>query len=132
MPNPSAAAKRRDLMDNGVKSNYVLGDLFTLKRMLDDMQEALEQTKWLAGDSYSLADIALLAYVDRLERLSMSGLWADRAPLVGKWLAAAQARPSYAQSIDPYISKEETAITLKYGAQDWPEMKRVWEEFLGS
>ncbi len=130
MPNPAAAAKRRNLLDHGIDSDHVAGDFFTLKRMFDDMEEALSQTRYLTGDDYGLADVAVLAYVDRLDRLGMAGLWETWTPAVGAWLKAGQKRPSYERALDQYITAEETADTRAAGAQHWPAVKKRWDAFL--
>ena len=131
MPIPKMAAKRRDMIENGTDSDHLLDDFFTLKRLFDDMQAALVKSKWLTGEEYALADVAILAYVDRLERLGMSGLWESRTPKVSEWLAAAQKRPSYARAMDSYVSAEDTAATLAGAKKHWPKVKQRWDEFLG-
>lgn len=130
MPNPKMADKRRDLLDKGIESKHVAGDFFTLKRMFDDMDAALTKTKWLSGDEYAMADIALLAYVDRLDRLALAGLWQERTPSVGHWLEAARKRPNYQRAIATYQSSEELASTLEAGKKHWPAVKERWEAFL--
>lgn len=130
IPNPSAAKKRKDLIENGLKSDHVYEAFYTLSRMFDDMQTALEKSKWLAGDSFSLADVALIAYIDRLDRLNMAGLWETRTQLVGKWLDAAKARPSYAKALDPFISQEAASKMRTKGTELWPEVNELWQAFL--
>ena len=130
MPNPKAAAKRKDLIQNGVASIHVDGDFFTLKRMFEDMQSALEQYEWLTGHSYGLADTAIVAYVDRLDRLGMSGMWKKQFPQIDRWLTASKARPSYKAAIDPFISQEETEKVRSMGDRKWPEVKKRWDNFI--
>lgn len=130
MPVPKMAAKRRDLIENGTDSQHVLSDFFTLRRMFDDMQAALEKSKWLTGDQIGLADVAVVAYVDRLERLGLEGLWQERTPKVGQWLKAMQARPSYARALERYVSAEESAATRAAAQKHWPKIKQSWEAFL--
>ena len=128
--NPKVAEKRRDLVTNGIESSFVNADFFVLRRMFEDMQAALEKTTWLTGNNFGLSDTALLAYVDRLDRLSMSGLWEERWPLVGKWLEAAKLRPSYAKALDGYISEAEKQKALASGQKHWPQVKQRWDAFL--
>ena len=130
MPIPKMAAKRRDMIANGTDSDYLLDDFYTLKRMFDDMQTALENSNWLTGDSFGLADVAVLAYVDRLERLGMSGMWKTRTPKVGEWLAIAQQRPSYERAMKNYVSEEETVATRTAAEKHWPKVQQRWEAFL--
>jgi glutathione S-transferase len=52
---------------------------------------------WLIGD-YSLADIAMAPYMERLNCCALEFLWADR-PRVSDWYARLKARPAYQQAI---------------------------------
>ena len=47
---------------------------------------------WLLGTDYSLADIAVLPLIDRIEDLGLDGLWVEPYPSVSKWLNNAQQR----------------------------------------
>lgn len=130
MPIPKMAEKRRDMIANGTDSDHLINDFFTLKRMFDDMQAALEKAKWLTGNEFALADVAVLAYVDRLERLGMSGMWETRTPKVGEWLTAAKQRPSYQRAMKNYVSEEETVATRTAAGKHWPKVQQRWEAFL--
>ncbi len=52
---------------------------------------------WLIGD-YSLADIAMAPYMERLYCLEMSFLWEDK-PRVAAWYARLKARPAFQSAI---------------------------------
>ena len=41
------------------------------------MDNHLKTHKWLVNDNYSLADIALVVYLQRLESFMMAPLWSD-------------------------------------------------------
>lgn len=129
MTNPATASKRRDLFKDGIKSPHVWAAFFTLRRMFDDMQSALENGTWMLGDTYSIADTAVLSYIDRLDRLGFSGLWERRTPLVGRWLAASKARPSYT-AISDYIDAQDAEKMREEGLEIWPDVHREWAKFL--
>lgn len=131
MANPATASKRRDVLKNGLASAHVGAAFFTLRQMFDDMQQALEGTDWLLGDTYSIADAAILSYVDRLDRLGFAGLWTSRAPLVGRWFAASKARPSYS-AISDYIDAGDAEKMRREGLAIWPDVEREWEAFLAA
>ena len=60
------------------------------------MEQALTGRAWLCGDAFSIADIALTPYVNRLAMLGMEGMWQNgRRPRVEEWFATSRAgRPS--------------------------------------
>lgn len=130
MPNPRAAAKRADLFEKGLDSAHVVADFFVLRKVFMDMQDALAQGPWMNGDRYSIVDAAIIAYIDRLDRLGMSGLWEERYPGVGKWLSASRQRPSYETAIGAYASPEAAQKMRDAGASQWPEVAERWDAFI--
>ena len=62
------------------------------------MEETLSQAPWLAGDSYSLADIAAAPVIDRIERLGMADLW-QNLPGIEDWIMRLKARPAYQKAL---------------------------------
>lgn len=62
------------------------------------MEDTLSQAPWLAGDGYSLADIAATPVIDRIERLGMADLW-ENLPGTGDWVTRLKARPAYQNSL---------------------------------
>jgi glutathione S-transferase len=72
-----------------------------LAAVLDKMNTGLqERGPWLAGATYSLADIAAAPAIDRIERLGMADLW-DRLPAVKDWIARLTDRPAYKKASPP-------------------------------
>lgn len=71
-----------------------------LAEFMDDMNAQLEKTPWLAGESYSLADIAVIPYLERFEANGLGRLvdWSTR-PAIGDWWARMTGRPAYAEGM---------------------------------
>jgi glutathione S-transferase len=132
MPNPRLAAKRRDLIDNGAASANVEADFHVLAGVFRDMDSALRTRRWMNGESFGMTDVALLAYIDRLDRIAMSGLWHNRMPRITEWLEAGRARPSYARAMDRYVTAEAHAKARAVGERFWPEIETRWQAFLSS
>ena len=74
------------------------------------MEQSLSQAAWLAGDTYSLADIAAAPFVDRVERLGMADLWRT-LPGVTDWVARLTARPAYRKAMPPDAFRLPAAVT---------------------
>lgn len=128
IPDPAKQAKRRDLVENGVSSHYVDDAIRTLKVLFADMDAALANGNWLVGNAYSLADAGLVAYVDRINRLSQRGFWEKRHPRVAAWYARSKARPSYAEAIEKFMIPEENELLASGGAEAWPIIDRKLDE----
>lgn len=96
-----------------------------LNRAFADMDRALGAQGWITSDTFGIADIALLSYIDRLERLGFAGLWADRST-VGDWLARMQSRPIYDMAVRSKISDDLAQSTRLGGEKHWPQLDDRW------
>ena len=72
----------------------------TLDHLLDGLERALgERGPWLLGKDYSMADMAMAPYLNRIEvlpRPEMIG--AKLRPRVAEWWARIKARPAYTEA----------------------------------
>jgi len=127
MPDPVARLKRLDLLENGLSSPYVSQALGQLRRVFADMDRALTLHHWVSGEEIGMTDIALLSYVDRLQRLGFEGLWADQTPRISDWLARMQSRPSYAEAVTSQIDAQSALKTRQSGETYWPALKELWD-----
>lgn len=72
-------------------------------RLLMVLDGRLAEAEWLAGDEYTIADMATLPYLGR--QLTDN---AGRYPHVERWSAAMKARPAVAEGLKVGIAREET------------------------
>jgi glutathione S-transferase len=103
MPDENRRRHVRNLVGFGLDAPGVPEALRTYHKSVRSMAESLKSGDWLAGDSYSLADITMLPYVLRLQHLGLD--WTrDEYPRVAAWQHGCMARASYqsiAQHLDP-------------------------------
>ena len=104
----------------GIEKAWLFYDDF-----LQKMEERLKESAWLAGPTFSLADIALTPYVTRLDMLSMSEMWTKSRAHLTKWFERIQARPSYKPQLSDWCPSDLTADLATFGAQSWPEVRRI-------
>jgi glutathione S-transferase len=70
----------------GVDAPTVRAAMRQLPAMLRQMEQALAQTRWLADDTLSLADSAVMPLMLRLEEFGLEALWMDGGlPNVNRW-----------------------------------------------
>lgn len=69
-----------------------------LSTALGSMEVRLSRSPWLAGEQYSLADIAAAPVIDRIQHLEMADLW-DGLPYVTGWVERLTARPAYRRAL---------------------------------
>lgn len=96
--NPVLRALKLDIIDKGLASERFTASLKAFDELTAQMETGLAERAWLGGDAFSLADIALIPYIQRLADLHLGFLW-DRRPHVARWLEASQARPSYKRGL---------------------------------
>ncbi|MEP2532198.1 glutathione S-transferase family protein [Shimia sp.] len=130
MASPANAVKRRDIFDNGVDSPYVVAAFFTLKLLLDRMQADLQSGPWVMGEKYCIADASIIAYIDRLDRLGLAGLWKTRAPAIEAWLTASRTRPSYKTAIEDFAGPAKGDRDKNLAAGFWDTVEPRWQAFL--
>jgi len=69
--------------------------LNVLRGMADQMEAGIQKGGWTVGSAYSLADIAAVPYVKRLEEVAPEEVSAAKRPGLTEWWARIQARPAY-------------------------------------
>lgn len=127
LPDRARAWRQEQLYAHGLGAPFVPEAVKLHDKMLTDMEKSLSQTKWLASDSFSLADCAIAPYVLRLDVLGLSKWW-DNRPHVADWYARLQARPSWAGAITafPSLGKGDYDDDLKSkGIDVWPKVKAM-------
>ena len=107
----------------GLRDHYRLYDSYLAK-----METALADTPWLAGETFSLADIAVAPYVNRLDMLGMSELWTRARPRVTGWFERIKARPAFKPALLDWCPPDLTADLLTFGRQSWPNVARLLQQ----
>ena len=77
-----------------------------LVELLGRMEAAMDPSGWLVGGRYSIADIAAVPFVKRIEEEIAPGeVSAAKHPRVAAWWKSVQARPAFARAnIGPFVN----------------------------
>jgi ganglioside-induced differentiation-associated protein 1 len=92
---------------------------------LGKMEKALAHQAWLAGDAFSLADVAMTPYVNRLDMMGMAEMWTRSRPLVTDWFSRIRSRPAFKPALLDWCPPDLTADLLTFGRQSWPSVERM-------
>jgi glutathione S-transferase len=124
---PEETRRDNDRINNeaGLNSPLLPGALRRFKRMFGDIESALANSPWLVGDSYSLADISMVVYVNRLETFQLTALL-DDLPKLRDWLARIKQRPSFAEAVVKWGDTTSPART-QHGKDAFPKVKALWD-----
>jgi glutathione S-transferase len=115
---------KRDVALHGLESKFAHEALEYYRKLLKVIDAA--GGGWLAGPGFSLADIAAVPYVLRLELLRMARLW-DEHPGVAAWYKRVLARPSVKKEILDRMTPEDHAPFKKLHQQPdpWPTVQAM-------
>lgn len=98
-PTPQKAEfLRKSVLGGDADPNQVHTARESFKRAIDKMEARLREAEWFGGDTFSLADIAIAPFIDRLEELKYGGLWNDK-PELSRWIERIKSRSAYQTAI---------------------------------
>ncbi len=109
IPDPARAEKLRNLVVRGFEADEVATATRCLQDTIAEIENAAKNAPWLAGDTFTLADMAILPFVNRHEMLGMSALW-EVGSSTARWFEAAKGRPCYEDAIASFVSEATSKI----------------------
>ncbi len=123
---PDAGRRQNDLanIEHGLDSPLLGEAVAYFKTIFHDIDSALADDPWLAGESFSLADISIGVYVTRLTGLGMAPLWEDLADL-NDWYERFRSRPSYATGVEQWGDHSSTE-RRRYAADAFSVIESLW------
>jgi glutathione S-transferase len=118
-------ARKKEIVRQGMAAPRIDRTFRLYDSYLEKMEDTLAHHPWLAGDSHSLADIAMAPYVNRLDMLGMSEMWIGGRPRLTEWFERMKARPSFKPSLLDMCPPDLTTDLKTFGTQNWPDVKRL-------
>jgi glutathione S-transferase len=123
---PEWKAQKRRVIELGFDAPEVAAKFRLYVSYLDKMEKSLANSRWLAGDTYSLADVGMTPYVNRLAMMSMSGIWENGVrPRLADWFDRVRERPTFKKAVLDWCPAPLTNDLKTFGAQSWPDVQRV-------
>jgi len=121
-----AAARRQkwEWIQHGIDAPGAADKIRLYDAYFHKMERALTQSEWLAGDRFSMADIAMTPYANRLAALSMQGLWSNgRLPRVEAWFERIRSRPTFAPALVTWMPTDLADEMRANGETSWPAIR---------
>jgi glutathione S-transferase len=125
-PSRKRSEYKRDVVAHGLDSMFVKEAVEHHEKLLSCIEGAAKLGPYLAGDSYSLADVAVIPYMLRLELLRLSRMW-DRHPGVTAWWARVRQRPSTDEAIFRRMTDADAAPFKNLQPDPWPKVRDLLE-----
>ena len=120
---PERRPRRRQMLERGIDDPEARVALMVYDRFLADMETALGDRPWLAGDRFSLAEVGVIPYVNRLDMLQLSGLWTESRPRLTDWFERIKARPSFQPALFGFVPPPLRVLMRERGAEAWPQVR---------
>ena len=109
IPDPNRRQRFAAVYKDGLDAPIAAASVKNLNKLIVDMEAALAESGFLAGDAYSLADAAVTPYINRLFDMGLLGLWAISAPAVLRWYSAVRAQANFTPAIIDYLTDSDRA-----------------------
>ena len=123
MPDPARRERQRQLIELGLAAPFVKDAAKLHDKAIGEMDVALGDGRpWLMGEQFTLADVVMAPYVERLDRLTLAGFWQGR-PRVGDWLRRLKARPSFVRAFDSFQPHDYNDLLRDQGQDLWPQVR---------
>jgi glutathione S-transferase len=122
IPDPARRERQRAAIEKGIETPFFRDHIKVFEKTFGEMEAQLRKTKWLASDMFTLADIEITPYVERIDRLGLAGMWEDR-PRLADWFKRIKARPSFKAISDfPPSDFDDSGHD---GHKNWPRIKEL-------
>ncbi|MGH7905426.1 MAG: glutathione S-transferase family protein [Candidatus Binataceae bacterium] len=115
---PVFRERKRAWIHKGIEAPDVKDALKFHDKVLAEMEAALSESEWLAGANYSLADVSLTPYVNRLDMLGLAAMWGGR-PRVSEWFGRIQNRPNFKPAVIDWIPEPMANAMRANGSAEW-------------
>lgn len=123
----AARERKWHWIQQGLEAPGAADQLRLYMSVLEKMESALKAQEWLVGDAFSMADVAMAPYVNRLAALAMEKIWSGgrRLPRVGDWFTRIRARPAFSAAFEQWMPAELAKEMRANGERAWPEIAAV-------
>ena len=121
-----ARAQKWQWIQLGLEAPGAADKIRLYDRYLHKMEATLANSDWLVGTTFSMADIAITPYVNRISALSMEGLWRNgRLPRVERWFERVRQRPTFESAFVEWMPLALTEEMRANGKKSWPQVKAI-------
>jgi glutathione S-transferase len=125
---PEQVERRQRQLSSDIEAPLPKAGLKMCDKLLSDMEATLGERPWLAGKEFSLADIGVIPYINRLDMLQLSGMWTEGRPQVTDWFGRVKDRASFMPAMFEFVPPPLAAWMREKGAEAWPKVKSVLED----
>jgi glutathione S-transferase len=107
IPDRARAQRVYDVVQNGLEGIAASTSIIYLKNIFQKLETQLQRDDFLCDDKVTVADLAILPFVMRIDFLQLTPNWSDtKFDAVDDWIAKLKQRPSFEKAIMDFHSPE--------------------------
>ena len=118
----------RSWYESDLDSALLRKSLLAYHGFLREMEVTLQESSWLAGADFSLADIDVIPYIWRLSNLQLGFLW-EELPSVADWFERVTSRPAFKTAIIDAALPEWVEGMRASGTEAKPKLQAIVASF---
>jgi len=118
------AEYKRSVIEHGLDSEFVIDALSQHQKMISWMADDLERGPYLAGDTFTNADCAVIPYILGLELLKLGAMWQQHRAVADWWVRVRQ-RPSVKATIFDRMNDSDWAPFKNLAPEPWPKVQAL-------
>ncbi len=128
IPDKARRARQEAVYRDGLSAEIVVTAIRNFDKFIREMESDLQTHDFIAGPDYSLADVAVTPYINRLEALNLLTVWKDVAPRVFNWFEQIRQRPSFQSAIVAYLTDADILQFTNLGDSGAIRAREILEE----
>lgn len=117
--------RKRRYVEDGLNDRDARKALVVHEMAFAKMENELANSDYLVGDNFTLADVAMIPYVNRVYMLSMLDDWCANRPKLLAWFDRMRARPTWRLAVEDYLPDYLANDLRTNGARSWPQAKAI-------
>jgi glutathione S-transferase len=125
-PNQKRSDHKRDVIAHGLDSKFCVDATGHFVKLLQWIERSTREHDYLAGTEFSLADIAVISYIIRLDMLRLSPMWSAYRGLP-KWYERVRNRQTVERAIMGSMTEADKVLFEEIGFDPWPNISRYQE-----
>jgi glutathione S-transferase len=120
---PAEAPVRRARLERGIDDPDARESLKVFVKFFADLDAALAGKQWLAGEMFSLAEVNVIPFVNRMEMLQCQGMWEGKHPHLTAWWRRIKSRPFFEPMMYGFVPPPLRALMTEKGKECWPKVQ---------
>jgi len=129
IPDPVKRQARKETMEDGIKAQIVISSLKKAGEFLDRMEENIEDSGWIVGGKFGLADACTLPYIQRFDHLALADAFSEtKRPKINNWYKKVKDLDFFDKAITSHLQPPLVEMMGKFGEEVKDEALKIMEE----